>query len=701
MASESVRSPTFYEAERKPSLEGYLHKKSPKSFASVHVWQRRYFVLNNGAGMLTYYSSKPSSSSGGSEVALSDKEKKKGDAKQIGFIPLDRCNNIEVHSNKKNRFDLHLEGGRLFQFKAETKEEMLEWVSHLSQVQKAVVKPLTSTEASAKFWKANNKKDNAKDQSGAPQVDQVDLTELMLETVFMFSMTAPQIRTLTSFFTLQQNKADDTLFGKNDSGAEFYVIIEGQVELFDLATGGFLCQKRKHDFLGIGTLKQGKRLVRAICATDVLTVNIKRKDLNEYVGKNPEMKNVVLPLMGFNPAKHLKTIDMFKDITDLNLRLLGTLVRYVGLNPGDVLFEEGLVGRTMYIVFQGLVKATTLEETGVKKDLCSFNEGEVFGEIGLIMDIPRTASCEAVEASLLLELHKDDFRHFLTILPAEANLFAIMKSRVASHFRKYKVPFFEAIPSEKYARLAELCAIETIAPDTTLFSEGDIGNRFYIIAYGQVKILVKKPNKAGQMEDLEIARMGAGKYFGEVALVTDAPRTATVTTVSRCVILSITKENFQNFFKEAPEALADFEIKLARYNVELRSVLYHPVGLEYFTQHITSEYSQENIDFWKACIEYRKLAESDASHDALFAEAQRIYTHFVSESSEQQVNLKSHVSTGVDKSIQSGSVTAETFADAELEIFNLMSEDSFRRFKDSELFQKFLQSADSYERIDK
>ena len=37
----------------------------------------------------------------------------------------------------------------------------------------------------------------------------------------------------------------------------------------------------------------------------------------------------------------------------------------------------------------------------------------------------------------------------------------------------------------------------------------------------------------------------------------------------RCVILSITKENFEKFFKEAPEAIADFEVKLARYGVSL------------------------------------------------------------------------------------------------------------------------------------
>jgi hypothetical protein len=45
--------------------------------------------------------------------------------------------------------------------------------------------------------------------------------------------------------------------------------------------------------------------------------------------------------------------------------------------------------------------------------------------------------------------------------------------------------------------------------------------------------------------------------------------------------------------------------------VELRSVVYHPYGLDYFTQHIQNEYSGENIQFWKACIGFRKFCNGE------------------------------------------------------------------------------------------
>ena len=102
--------------------------------------------------------------------------------------------------------------------------------------------------------------------------------------------------------------------------------------------------------------------------------------------------------------------------------------------------------------------------------------------------------------------------------------------------------------------------------------------------------------------------MGPGKYFGEIALVQDTLRTATVTAVSRCIILSITKENFSIFFHEAPEAISDFEVKLARYDVQIRSVLYHPIGLTFFRRHCQREYAGENVDFWLCCRDYRHLS---------------------------------------------------------------------------------------------
>jgi len=197
-------------------------------------------------------------------------------------------------------------------------------------------------------------------------------------------------------------------------------------------------------------------------------------------------------------------------------------------------------------------------------------------------------------------------------------------------------------------------------------------------------------------------KIGPGKYFGEVALVRETPRTATVTTLTRCVILSISKAKFAIFFKEAPEAVSDFEVKLARYDVTMRSVLYHPVGVDFFRKHLEAEYSTENIDFWQACRDYRHFDPSQFTTDEekdekRLALATSIVNQFVKEGANNQVNINAIVREKITKNIlKDKKAEQNSFSEAESHIISLMALDSFNRFKQSPLFQQFLDKADAY-----
>ncbi len=367
-------------------------------------------------------------------------------------------------------------------------------------------------------------------------------------------------------------------------------------------------------------------------------------------------------------AKSLASVECFEGVSAEHLCLMNHMLCTTALPKGQVLFEEGDMGGSLFILASGAVQAVAnVSEAKKKKEnkeagpittpsnkrrsiisrmpstnrkstsdrpnglelqatkpqrkmLFEFQPGMLFGEIGLVMDIPRTAAIIASKDSVLLELTRDGYSQFKSIIAAGASdgstaadfqLEKLIKVRVAEHFRKYKVPFFQAIPDNKYATLASFCEIIQLPAGDCVFQEGDPGKAFYMLAHGEVKVSVVKIEKDGKKHVLDLTRMGPGKYFGEVALVTESPRTATITCTKPSVLLVITKANFELFCKEAPEAVADFEIKLARYNVQLRSVLYHPVGMKYFTEHVKQEYSEENIDFWRECRDFRHLTYAD------------------------------------------------------------------------------------------
>jgi CRP-like cAMP-binding protein len=94
-----------------------------------------------------------------------------------------------------------------------------------------------------------------------------------------------------------------------------------------------------------------------------------------------------------------------------------------------------------------------------------------------------------------------------------------------------------------------------------------------------------------------LAQLGPGSYFGEIALISDKPRAATVEAATSCLLMSFSKLNFMKLFAyQTPEAMADFTLKVMQKRSELKHILAHPTGLRLFTKQLESEYSRENVD---------------------------------------------------------------------------------------------------------
>ena len=77
-------------------------------------------------------------------------------------------------------------------------------------------------------------------------------------------------------------------------------------------------------------------------------------------------------------------------------------------------------------------------------------------------------------------------------------------------------------------------------------------DQFYIITKGQVEILLNQP--AGHA--ISVATMGAGQYFGEIGLLRDVPRTATVTAVEETTLYSLARDDFLDAVRGVDESLA-------------------------------------------------------------------------------------------------------------------------------------------------
>jgi ATP-binding cassette subfamily B protein len=99
-----------------------------------------------------------------------------------------------------------------------------------------------------------------------------------------------------------------------------------------------------------------------------------------------------------------------------------------------------------------------------------------------------------------------------------------------------EIPLFENVDPSTLAELSSLFSTEQIPEDRDIIREGDPGDRFYILVRGKSEV-IKGPARVAVLQD--------GDYFGEIALISDQPRNATVRSMTPCVCLILQRDHFR------------------------------------------------------------------------------------------------------------------------------------------------------------
>ncbi|KAL1498484.1 hypothetical protein AB1Y20_013809 [Prymnesium parvum] len=132
-------------------------------------------------------------------------------------------------------------------------------------------------------------------------------------------------------------------------------------------------------------------------------------------------------------------------------------------------------------------------------------------------------------------------------------------------------------------------------------------------------------------------------------------------------------------------------------NLNLASILSTKEGQQRMEEQLAKEYSEENINFWKAVQSYRQLAPAERA-----AEAKVIINTYVKNGAECQVNLPSKVvnRTLADVKANPDEPAADVFDEAQTEIFKLMERDTFSRFRSDKAMVDNLTN-DFFTRVDR
>lgn len=198
-------------------------------------------------------------------------------------------------------------------------------------------------------------------------------------------------------------------------------------------------------------------------------------------------------------------------------------------HTGEVIIQQGDEGDNFYVIDQGEVDIFV---NGVQ--VTTISEGGSFGELALIYGTPRAATVKAKGDVKLWGIDRDSYRRILMGS-------TIRKRKMYEEFLS-KVSILENL--DKWERLTVADSLEPVQFEDgeEIVRQGEPGEDFFIIVEGQASVLQRKSENE---DPIEVGRLGVSDYFGEIALILDRPRAATVVARGQLKCVKLDRGRFE------------------------------------------------------------------------------------------------------------------------------------------------------------
>jgi NTE family protein len=224
-------------------------------------------------------------------------------------------------------------------------------------------------------------------------------------------------------------------------------------------------------------------------------------------------------------------------------------IRIVLLEAGDVLFNEGERDDTFYILLNGRLHATS---ENWKLLITDIEPGRAIGETALLTGRPYIATVTAVEESNLFAITRRAFHQVIKNHPEIQEYFnQIITPRLHSNYLTAILHRLFGDISENLEKLIQEQVVwQQLHSGEILYEQGAAADDMAIVITGRLQVTLKRDDK-----EQILAEIHHGNIVGEMALLTDEPRSATVRALRQTDIVRLHHSAFENLIESHPEAL--------------------------------------------------------------------------------------------------------------------------------------------------
>jgi len=209
-------------------------------------------------------------------------------------------------------------------------------------------------------------------------------------------------------------------------------------------------------------------------------------------------------------------IPLFSELNPLLLRELMLDSEVHTPKAGETIFEKNDYSNSFYNILDGQVGIRINAKN--PNEMVTLGQGQFFGEMGLISGRRRTATVVAVKDCILIETNR---RSMIKLLNSVDEVRQVMdRTAIARQIQTYLAP---QLSNEQLEDIVETATLHHYSEGEPLFHEGEVGDAVHLIRRGSVTV-----SKRIGGREVVLSYVAAGNYVGEMALLSDAPRSATI-----------------------------------------------------------------------------------------------------------------------------------------------------------------------------
>src|SRR5262249_21123515 len=258
----------------------------------------------------------------------------------------------------------------------------------------------------------------------------------------------------------------------------------------------------------------------------------------------------------------LARTSLFRFVPQEQQRRLQGVFKRAHYEVGELITKQNDPADAFVVILSGRARVVRIDESGQQLSLDSLGAGAEFGESALLSGGTRNASVRCSSPVEVLKLERDDFLRLAEEFPEFRHSLELTARWRAMRGFLYQFSNFGRLPGPALLSLVDKLTPKEFAKGEIVLREREPAGPMYIIEKGRVRVYC---GRDGQVRQLAFLR--EGNFFGELSILTGAPRAGTVQALTDCRLLALAPDVVHEMNRQFPEFAKLMEERRAQYSL--------------------------------------------------------------------------------------------------------------------------------------